>query len=230
VPVSVHGTGGAWLVAGSDADRERFRSAVEHSLDRKVCNTLNVCCIVRSVADRLVPTFIAALERAAAHRGCEPRLHATSSAAAFLNEAQRHRRSVVQRADGEHDESFVTEIAVDRLGKEWEWEGSPEVSLHVVESVAEAVDLCNRLSPRFVASLISGSADEHEQFFATVDAPFVGDGFTRWVDGQYALTTPELGLANWESGRLLARGGILSGDGVYTIRYRATVADPDLHR
>ena len=51
-----------------------------------------------------------------------------------------------------------------------------------------------------------------------VDAPFVGDGFTRWVDGQYALDTPELGLSNWQGGRLLGRGGVLSGDSVHTIR------------
>ena len=67
-------------------------------------------------------------------------------------------------------------------------------------------------------------------FYAAVDAPFVGDGFTRWVDGQYALDTPELGLSNWQGGRLLARGGVLSGDSVYTVRHRATIADPALHR
>ena len=80
---------------------------------------------------------------------------------------------------------------------------------HYFHSVAEAVALHNRLSPRFMASLISESAAEHDRFFATVDAPFVGDGFTRWVDGQYALGTPELGLANWEHGRILGRGAIL---------------------
>ena len=42
---------------------------------------------------------------------------------------------------------------------------------------------------------------------------------TRWVDGQYALDRPELGLSNWEHGRLFARGGVLSGDSVYTIPY-----------
>ena len=30
--------------------------------------------------------------------------------------------------------------------------------------------------------------------------------------------------------RMLGRGGILSGDGVYTIRYRAHIADPEVHR
>ena len=74
----------------------------------------------------------------------------------------------------------------------------------------EAVARCNEWSPHFVASLVSESAEAHDRFFATVDAPFVGDGFTRWVDGQYALDAPELGLSNWEGGRLLGRGG--SGD------------------
>ncbi len=63
-----------------------------------------------------------------------------------------------------------------------------------------------------------------------IDAPFVGDGFTRWVDGQYALDRPELGLANWQSGRLFGRGGILSGDSVFTLRTRVTQTDPHLAR
>jgi glutamate-5-semialdehyde dehydrogenase len=58
-----------------------------------------------------------------------------------------------------------------------------------------------------------------------VDAPFVGNGFTRWVAGQYALGTPELGLSNWQHGRGLGRGAILSGDSVYTVRHRVVVDD-----
>ncbi len=91
-------------------------------------------------------------------------------------------------------------------------------------------ELCNRHSPRFIASLVSDDEAEHDRFYAAVDAPFVGDGFTRWVDGQYALDTPELGLSNWQAGRLLARGGILSGASVHTVRYRARIVDPALHR
>jgi glutamate-5-semialdehyde dehydrogenase len=230
VPVSLHGTGGAWLVAAPDADRERFSLAVRHSLDRKVCNTLNVCCIVRSRAGELVATFLDAVTAAAAARGTDPRVHATEAAMAFVPDDVRDRRGRVVRADGSHDEPFVSPIALGRLGHEWEWEGSPEVTLHVVDAVADAVELCNRHSPRFVASLVSESTPAHGEFFATVDAPFVGDGFTRWVDGQYALDAPELGLSNWEGGRLLGRGGILSGDSIHTIRYRATITDPDTHR
>jgi glutamate-5-semialdehyde dehydrogenase len=77
---------------------------------------------------------------------------------------------------------------------------------------------------------VSSDPTEHDRFYAAVDAPFVGDGFTRWVDGQYALDTPELGLSNWQHGRLLARGAILSGESVYTVRYRASVDDPTIHR
>ena len=63
-PVSLHGTGGAWLVADASADAGRFAAAVFHSLDRKVCNTLNVCCILRARAAELVPVFLDALARA----------------------------------------------------------------------------------------------------------------------------------------------------------------------
>jgi glutamate-5-semialdehyde dehydrogenase len=116
------------------------------------------------------------------------------------------------------------------LGVEWEWEEAPEVSVVVVDDVGDAVDLLNRYSPRFIASIVSDDEGEVERFYSGVDAPFVGDGFTRWVDGQYALGTPELGLSNWQFGRLLARGGVLSGDSVYTLRYRARIADPELSR
>jgi glutamate-5-semialdehyde dehydrogenase len=92
------------------------------------------------------------------------------------------------------------------------------------------VVLYNRYSPHFVASLISERPDRHEWFFRAVDAPFVGDGFTRWVDGQYALNRPELGLSNWQHGRLFGRSGILSGDSVYAVRLRARQHDPNLHR
>lgn len=230
VPVSLHGTGGAWLVAAPDADAQRFALTVRHSLDRKVCNTLNVCCITRDRADELVGVFLAAVDLAAAARGSDGRVHATEAALAHVSEVARSRRVRVDRADGPHGEPYISELPVARLGHEWEWETSPEVTLHVVDDVAGAVELCNRYSPRFVASLVSDAPAAHDAFYATVDAPFVGDGFTRWVDGQYALDTPELGLSNWEGGRLLGRSGILSGDSVFTVRYRATVGDPETHR
>jgi glutamate-5-semialdehyde dehydrogenase len=127
----------------------------------------------------------------------------------------------VRRAEGDVQEPQADVIAEARLADEWEWEQTPEISLVLVDDVDEAVALCNRYSPRFVACLVSEDADEQEHFYQTVDAPFVGDGYTRWVDGQFALDRPELGLSNWQSGRLFGRGGILSGDTVYTVRTRA---------
>ena len=230
IPVSLHGTGGAWLVAGDTADAERFAAAVTNSLDRKVCNTLNVCCIPAARAAELVPVFLAAIDGAAARRATVARLHVTDAARPYVPVERFDNKVSVTRADGDHVEPQATTIAVDELGIEWEWERSPEASLAVTESVDEAIALCNRLSPRFIASLVADDAGEQQRFYAAVDAPFVGDGFTRWVDGQYALETPELGLANWQHGRLLGRGGVLSGESVHTIRYRATIEDPELRR
>ncbi len=229
VPVSLHGTGGAWMVADATADAERFAATVFHSLDRKVCNTLNTCCIVRSRAHELIPVFLDALV-AAGQRRKGWRLHATPSAWPLIPEAWRSRSGPVHRAEGVNTEALVTPLAEAELGREWEWEETPEVSLTVVEDAAEAVDLFNAHSPRFAASLIAEDPAAHEAFFAAIDAPFTGDGFTRWVDGQYALNKPELGLSNWENGRLFARGGVLSGDGVFTIRARVRQTDIELDR
>ena len=90
--------------------------------------------------------------------------------------------------------------------------------------------LFNRYSPQFAASLIAEDPAAHEAFYGAINAPFVGDGFTRWVDGQFALNRPELGLSNWEHGRLFARAGVLSGDGVFTVRARVRQTDLDLDR
>jgi glutamate-5-semialdehyde dehydrogenase len=200
LPVSLHGTGGAWLVASEHADATVLGEAVEHSLDRKVCNTMNVCCVPRSRSFELRTVVEQAAQRAAAKRGTE---------------------AVMHEVDSER---------IERLGEEWEWEDSPEYWLVEVESLAEAVSLFNRCSPRFSASLISTDDDEQEWFYSSVDAPFVGNGFTRWVDGQFALDQPELGLSNWQAGRLFARGGVLSGDSVFTVRLRAEVRDHSVHR
>jgi glutamate-5-semialdehyde dehydrogenase len=229
-PVSLHGTGGAWMVASARADPEVLRRVVATSLDRKVCNTLNVCAVVREHAATLVPAFLAGLDDAADARGVSARLHVVAGSESVIDDGRFDRMVSVQRADGAHDEYAATVVAVDGLASEWEWEQSPEVTLVVVESIDEAAELCNRYSPHFVASLISDDPAEHDRFYANVDAPFVGNGFTRWVDGQYALNAPELGLSNWQSGRTLGRGAILSGDSVHTIRYRASVTDPSVRR
>ncbi|MEI7931600.1 MAG: glutamate-5-semialdehyde dehydrogenase, partial [Alphaproteobacteria bacterium] len=136
----------------------------------------------------------------------------------------------VLRADGPSQEPLAELCARVDLAREWEWEGSPEVTLVVVPDMASAVSLFNQYSPQFTASLISEDPTAHELFWGWINAPFVGDGFTRWVDGQYALNRPELGLSNWENGRLFARGAVLSGDGVFTVRTRVRQTDPKVRR
>jgi glutamate-5-semialdehyde dehydrogenase len=99
-----------------------------------------------------------------------------------------------------------------------------------VSDTQEAVELFNSYSPHFVLSLVSSDVSEIESAYQSSESPFFGNGFTRWVDGQYALNRPELGLSNWQNGRLFARGGILSGDGVFTTRYVMKQTDPQQHR
>lgn len=180
-------------------------------------------------AEELVPVFLDAFGRAAERLGVNPKLHVVTDQLALIPESWRSDVEIV-RAEGPVTEAQTETIGWEGLGVEWEWEKSPEVTLVVVESVDQAVDLFNTQSPRFAASLISVDQAQHDRFFSRVDAPFVGNGFTRWVDGQFALNRPELGLSNWEFGRLFARGGVLSGDSVYTVRSRVTQSDPAVGR
>ncbi len=229
-PVSLHGTGGAWIVATTAADPDRVEAVVAASLDRKVCNTLNTMVVTAQAAPTLVPRVIAGLAAAAAARGVAPKLHVRVGDEAHVPSDWFTDQVTIRRADGDHTESRAASIAATELGREWEWEDSPELTLAIADSMPQAIEWFNRQSPRFVASLVSEDAAEHDRFFATVDAPFVGDGFTRWVDGQYALDKPELGLSNWQGGRLFGRPGILSGDSVHTLRMRVHQADPDITR
>ncbi|MDO8902304.1 MAG: aldehyde dehydrogenase family protein [Phenylobacterium sp.] len=230
VPVSLHGTGGAWMAADASADPERLFAAVFHSLDRKVCNTLNVFCATRDGAEALIPVFLAALDQAGARGGHGVKLHVVEGDEGVLPPEWRTAQVQVSRAGGVKAEPKVEILPLSELGREWEWEQTPEVTLKVVADLEEAVRLFNRYSPQFAASLISTDPDAHARFYATINAPFVGDGFTRWVDGQYALNKPELGLSNWEFGRLFARGGVLAGDGVFTVRARVSQSDIHLDR
>ena len=174
--------------------------------------------------------MISGLTEAAAERDANPKVHVVPGAEGSVPSNWFTEMVPIARAEGNVDEPRAELIGRDQLGREWEWEESPEITLIRVASVAEGVKLFNEQSPRFAASLISDDPAEQEAFFATIDSPFVGDGFTRWVDGQYALKQPELGLSNWHFGRLFARGGVLSGASVFTVRMKATQTDPALRR
>lgn len=210
IPVSLHGTGGAWMLLDDTAQAGRVRSAVANSLDRKVCNTLNVCCVPRGSANRLLPAVLEGM--VAAVSGRVPIVHAGSD----VRDASGLCRDVEWADPGP-------------LSEEWEWDERPECSVVLVDDIDHGITLCNEWSPRFVVSVI-GSEESVARAWSSVDAPFVGDGMSRWVDGQYALSRPELGLSNWEHGRMLGRGAILSGVDVHSIRYRMRQSDPRLRR
>ena len=221
VPVSVHGTGGAWVVASERATAEDLQRIVTASLDRKVCNTMNVCCIPQAQAERLLPAFLRGLADAGERRKQAFKLHVVEGDEGRVPQELFAKRIGVARAEGVIDEAQAELMNEAELGREWEWEETPEVTLKLVDGLDHAIRLFNAHSPQFIACLVSPEAAEQRLFFERVNAPFVGDDFTRWVDGQFALGRPELGLSNWEHGRLLARGGVLSGDSIYTVRTRA---------
>jgi len=227
IPVSLHGTGGAWIIAGASADDTELSDAVQYSLDRKVCNTANVICVVKENATSHIPLVFKAAEKAAARRDTLVRIHCVGGAERLLDTTV---DIDVVRAHGTVKEKQITVAQQSDLSKEFEWEGTPEFFLVVVDDVAHAVTLCNHYSPQFVVSVIASDSVESEYVWSHVNAPFVGNGFTRWVDGQFALHRPELGLSNWQHGRLFGRGGILSGDSAYTVRLRVVQQRSDIHR
>ncbi|MDF3066242.1 MAG: glutamate-5-semialdehyde dehydrogenase [Polyangiaceae bacterium] len=192
IPVSLHGTGGAWMYIEPSAKPETVRNAIVNSLDRKVCNTLNVLLLDRAAVPSLGPVVEQALREAKAEV------------------------AVLRGSEG--TVTAKLELEEPKLGHEWEWDSTPEISFGIVDGLGQAAALFNQYSPRFVASILSTRAGAFEQWADAVEAPYVGNAFTRWVDGQWAWLRPELGLTNWESGRLLGRSGFLSGDDITSVR------------
>ena len=220
-PVSRHGTGGAWIISSDTTLPQNFTNIVVRSLDRKVCNTLNTCCIPASKAELLIPALISGLETAAKNRGqSNYKIHIEESGQKYLPNDLFNETVSIVRPNGVVNEKCAELIELSDIGNEWEWEDNPEITLIIVESVNHAIELFNTYSPRLVASLVTKDDAEAEHFYETIQSPFVGDNHTRWGDGQFALSKPELGLSNWANGRLFSRGGILTGDSVYTVRTR----------
>ena len=217
VPVSLHGTGGAWMIVG-DADESRLKLVIENSLDRKVCNTLNVICVMRQNALEQIPIVVRAALDAAKKRNTLPVVHGVDDAEVILRNAFAEIDACVVSADKAS------------LGIEYEWENAPEFAVVLVDDIEDATQLFNTYSPQFIVSVVSQSTDDVKKVWEMCNAPFVGDGFTRWVDGQFALLRPELGLSNWQQGRLFARPGVLSGDSAYSVRLRVQQFNDNLHR
>lgn len=194
IPASLHGTGGAWMYVDATATPAAVENAVSASLDRKVCNTLNTLVLDTAAIEVLGPVVAKTLE------SLDAVVHVAAGS------------SGVVAATGTSD------IPIESLSREYEWEGRPELAFVTADGLPAAARLVNDHSPHFVASILTTNPGAFEQFYDAVDAPYVGAGFTRWVDGQWAWQRPELGLTNWERGRLLGRSGILSGDDIVTVR------------
>jgi glutamate-5-semialdehyde dehydrogenase len=192
IPASLHGTGGAWTFVESSASPELVRNAIAFSLDRKVCNTLNVLVLERAAVETLGPVVEQALRSVKAQVAVVPGSEGVVTSTRSIAEAE--------------------------LGKEWEWDQTPELSFIVARDFEHAVSLINRYSPKLEAAILSGRPGAFESFYDAVETPFVSNAFTRWVDGQWAWHRPELGLTNWEAGRLLGRSGFLSGDDLTSVR------------
>lgn len=217
VPVSLHGTGGAWMIVRPTAESSWIKNCVRWSLDRKVCNTLNVLCLPRHRDAALNQLVAEAIAEAAQVRGESGIVHLVGDDPDLT--------TALKDAAINVESSPESDLAI-----EWEWESNPELCIVSVETLADAMEFFNRYAPHFIVSLLSNDDQEHDQVWQTCNAPFVSNGFTRWVDGQFALDKPELGLSNWQFGRMLARSGVLSGDSVYSVRLRARQSDEKLHR
>ncbi len=217
VPVSLHGTGGAWMIVRPTADSNWIQSCVRWSLDRKVCNTLNVLCLPKLRDAELNHLVAEAIAEAAKARGESGLVHLVGDEPELI--------TALENASVRVERSTESDLAT-----EWEWESNPELCIVSAETISDAVELFNRYAPHFIVSLLSNDDQEHGEVWQKCNAPFVGNGFTRWVDGQFALDKPELGLSNWQFGRMLGRSGVLSGDSVYSVRLRARQSDEKLHR
>jgi glutamate-5-semialdehyde dehydrogenase len=205
------------MIVRPTADSNWIQSCVRWSLDRKVCNTLNVLCLPKLRDAELNHLVAEAIAEAAKARGESGLVHLVGDEPELM--------TALENASVRVERSTESDLAT-----EWEWESNPELCIVSVETISDAVELFNCYAPHFIVSLLSNDDQEHGEVWQKCNAPFVGNGFTRWVDGQFALDKPELGLSNWQFGRMLGRSGVLSGDSVYSVRLRARQSDEKLHR
>ena len=131
--------------------------------------------------------LIETLSLAPARRGPRARIHVVEGSERYLPEDLFSVSPLAAADDVTRRRPFAELISASKLPTEWEWSDAPEISLVVVDGLDEAIDLFNNCAPRFVVSLIGADPAAQDRFYGAVDAPFVGDGFTRWVDGQSAL-------------------------------------------
>ena len=164
--------------------------------------------------------------------GHDRTLHVDAGVAPRRARRRGSRRScAVERADGVHDEPFATEIADGELGREWEWER--DAGGHARRDRRRRRGRRPVQPPQPALRRLADQRRRRPSTSASTTRSTPRSSATASPAGSTASTRstrPELGLSNWQDGRLFGRGGVLSGDSVHTVRYRATVDRPDLHR
>jgi glutamate-5-semialdehyde dehydrogenase len=209
IPVSLHGTGGAWIVG-------RRRACDPDALPPPSCTPSTARCATPSTsvrsrgAGRRAGPGVPGRDCAApsgASRQASPRLHVVAGSEAFVPAEWFHTTVSIDRADGTSDEPM--RHACRRVGPGGRVGVGGRAGGHArrgrrprrtASSSATATAPLRRLArQRPTRAEHDGSTSGRR--------PVRRDGFTRWVDGQYALDKPELGLSNWQHGRMLGRGG-----------------------
>ncbi len=164
-----HAEGGGVLYVHSGASHERLAAVARASLDRLgVCNRLNLALVDRG-AVVLLPTLLAVF----AEHGLEVRARA---AAAEVN-------GVLPLADP--------------LGHEWA--SDPErvatVTLHIVDSIDEAVRIANDETSGLAASIVTEHEAAARQFLDGYrGTAALWNATTRFIDGFALLGIPETGV------------------------------------
>ena len=124
----------------------------------------------RTRAEEMVPIVLEALRARGEAIGHGFKLHVAKGDELFVPSELFHQTMQVMRAEGPVEEPIAETLAHDQLGREWEWEATPEVSLKLCHEVDEAIHLFNTQSPRFAASLISEDPTAFRRFFDRIDA------------------------------------------------------------
>lgn len=150
IAVSLHGTGGAWMIVGDSANPDDVTSYVLHSLDRKVCNTLNVVAMTNHTPVHNIQAVLSGISASALRRETQAIVH--------VNKASQHllARCVIPE---NLDLRWVDNID---YAHEYEWENEPELALYFGTDIHDCVTAFNAHSPQFVVSCLSQDQTEHD--------------------------------------------------------------------
>ena len=118
IAVSLHGTGGAWMILGDSADAHDVSSYVLHSLDRKVCNTLNVVAMTNDTSMHNIQSVLNGISASATQRGTQATVHVSKASQHLLGSCV-----IPENLDLRWSNHID-------YSQEYEWENEPELALY----------------------------------------------------------------------------------------------------